>query len=348
MNRNRSLDGARGLAALSVALAHCNTHYTGTVNWAYRLWDFPRLDSTQILLRLWHTVFNGDAAVMLFFVLSGFVLGRSLENQPDSPARAVLPYIVRRAFRLYPAALAAGAVAFLIYPMTIGQLIGTMFMTDLSVNGVLWTLQVELLGSAVVFAIWAADSRRLITGLLAVYAVLWVFVPRWLMVIPAEFIMFPATFILGYCIPHMPARWWASKWTLPLGVAAFLLSDLVIGRTWRAHTGQIFGALLVVGYLQHRPARALESRACQFLGDVSYPFYLLHAMIAYVVMHHIDSAMPGASLVVKVPLLALVSVPASLAVAYAVTMLIEKPGIRAGSALVRFLRGMVVASAMRH
>jgi peptidoglycan/LPS O-acetylase OafA/YrhL len=321
-----------------VALAHCNTHYTGTVNWAYRLWDFPRLDATQILLRLWHTVFNGDAAVMLFFVLSGFVLGRSLESQPDSPARALLPYAVRRAFRLYPAAIAAGAVAFAIYPITIGQMLGTMFMTDVSVNGVLWTLQVELIGSTVVFAIWAANSRRLIAWLLAVYAVLWVFVPRWLMVIPAEFIMFPATFILGYCIPQMPARWWASKWVLPIGLAAFLLSDLVIGRTWRAHAGQIFGALLIVGHLQFRPARALESRACQFLGEVSYPLYLLHAMLAFVVMQRINALIPNAPLLLKVPLLALVSVPASLAASYAITKLVEKPGIRMGSALVRCLQ----------
>src|SRR5947208_11642270 len=78
--RLRELDGLRGLAALSVFLCH-----------AAEL-SFPKGPWT-----------DGTGAVALFFVLSGFVLARSLLLQPQSYG----VFLWRRILRLYPAYWAA-------------------------------------------------------------------------------------------------------------------------------------------------------------------------------------------------------------------------------------------------
>lgn len=346
MTRNHGLDGARGLAALSVALGHCVTIYTSTTVYEYRLRDLPHLSLESIILRLWDVVFNGDAAVALFFVLSGFVLGRSLENQPEPPARAVVPYLLRRIFRLYPTAIAAGAIAFALYPITIEQMLGSMLLTSLIPNGVIWTLQVELVGSAAIFFLWAANSRKLLMTVTAIYVALWIFVPRSMMIVRSDFIMFPFAFVLGYALPLVDRRIWSSKWILLIGLAAFFLSDIVIGRTWRAHAGHIFGAVLIVGVLQFRAALVIERGPIQFLGRVSYPFYLLHAMIAHALMPAIDVIAPNSSLLDKVLLLAALSVAVGLIAADVVSRLVEQPGIRIGGSLIRLLRARAAAAAV--
>ena len=72
----------------------------------------PRLESLRGLAALWvvgfhsfnqfvDTAVTGIAPVALFFVLSGFVLARSLSNNPD-----LLTFLRHRIFRLFPAAIA--------------------------------------------------------------------------------------------------------------------------------------------------------------------------------------------------------------------------------------------------
>lgn len=333
MKRNTSLDGARGLAALSVALAHCCTHIAGVALYASTAADFKTMDPAHIAMRLWHSVFNGDAAVILFFALSGYVLGRSLEKMDISPARAFGPYVVRRAFRLLPVSIVAGALAFALFPITIHQMIGAMFIFDQSANGVLWSLQVEVLGSLVIFGLWALDSRVFVWLVLAVYAYLFWKVPMWAMIVSSEFVMLPAAFVLGYAIPMIPGAVWRSRWLLVAALATLLLSDLFLGRSWNTRIGQLLGAFALVGCLQARPVRFLDSKPVQFLGEVSYPFYLIHALIAYPVERLVNYVAPNANFVVKVVALAATSVPPALLLAFIVTTVIEKPGIRAGSLL---------------
>ena len=68
------LESLRGLAAVSVVAYH-----------AYGMKN--------------ETAVTGLAPVILFFVLSGFVLARSLHNNPS-----ILAYFRNRVFRLFPAA----------------------------------------------------------------------------------------------------------------------------------------------------------------------------------------------------------------------------------------------------
>jgi len=88
--RALALDGLRGLAALSVFFSHAR----GTIPTGPLL---ETLQSTPVRI-MW----DGAAAVSLFFVLSGFVLSLPFVG-PTAKRLKVADFLVRRVFRIYPA-----------------------------------------------------------------------------------------------------------------------------------------------------------------------------------------------------------------------------------------------------
>jgi len=77
--RLHHLDAIRGIAALSVAVGHV-------------LGTFPNFEFWTPIL--------GRPAVTLFFLLSGYVLGKSLSGSEGNPMVDFVSYSVRRVFRL--------------------------------------------------------------------------------------------------------------------------------------------------------------------------------------------------------------------------------------------------------
>jgi peptidoglycan/LPS O-acetylase OafA/YrhL len=93
-SRLLELDGLRGLACVAVVLGHVSLF----------LQDEP---GTQRFPRsLTHVLWDGNAAVLLFFVLSGFVLALPYVEDPQLPL-AYVRFVLRRFFRIYPAYWAA-------------------------------------------------------------------------------------------------------------------------------------------------------------------------------------------------------------------------------------------------
>lgn len=77
------LDSLRGLAALAVALNHC---------WlSFRLPGYVFVAATF-----------GKLPVLFFFILSGFVLGKSLQSEQLLDGKMVARFYIKRFFRLYP------------------------------------------------------------------------------------------------------------------------------------------------------------------------------------------------------------------------------------------------------
>src|SRR5262249_44952252 len=95
------LESLRGVAALTVVGYHVNNQLSGgTANgW---------LDT--LVGRLVGACANGRVAVFSFFVLRGFFLARSFENNSD-PIR----FLRNRLFRLFPAAAATVALLTMLY-----------------------------------------------------------------------------------------------------------------------------------------------------------------------------------------------------------------------------------------
>jgi peptidoglycan/LPS O-acetylase OafA/YrhL len=100
-----ALDGLRGLAALVVVLHHL--YLTLPTEMQHRVLPFIDWPGLRLLV-------IGRPAVILFFVLSGFVLTRSLLL---CPGMSPLDFILRRCLRIYPPFLVAIAIATSLFGM---------------------------------------------------------------------------------------------------------------------------------------------------------------------------------------------------------------------------------------
>lgn len=214
------LTSTRGVASLLVIFYHCFlsfplepeatvTHTPLQVGWS---WLFVQ----QVLCIL----ANGDAAVMVFFVLSGCVLAMQLDRRPFTVA--VVPgFYVRRIFRIYPLAIFAvllglGTVWILracfghvVLPPTpteamqqsthVGAVLRGLLILDNDLDPPLWSLKVEIYLSFAFPLIYWAVRRPLVFVLATTFS-------AWLL--GADFLGHDTTrqavlaFVLGAAIPR--------------------------------------------------------------------------------------------------------------------------------------------------
>lgn len=294
------LQSLRGLAALIVVLHHCSFYY-----------DYdPRLKSWSEI------VLNAHAGVVLFFVLSGYVLSKSLLRGSLSAAR-VTEFYVRRGFRIFPALWLGVAVALLYVLLFHGRPIPdnvtawwwpsvkrefperlTLYLTTVAGLGTtwplpLWTLQVELIASALLpvatlALVFAPPAFLVLTFALSAYVIL----APWDVSVVMTYM--PA-FLLGACIvvlaPERGRQAGSDRGWLAAGLVGTLL--LLFGRTafqadfenhYHARTPGIVeavgGTLLIAAVsVRPRPFAFLRRPGVVWLGDVSYSLYLLHLPI---------------------------------------------------------------------
>lgn len=157
-----SLDGVRGLAALCVLACHLTHRTLLDPRWSPPEW-------VQIF-------FPATSAVLLFFLLSGHVIGISVRGAATGPA--IKRYILRRAVRLVPintiGVIAALAVAaFPGWIVTFGNLTflqnnagyGPIRVPVLVANPNLWSLNYEAFYYAAFVFVWLWRPRIAILGL---------------------------------------------------------------------------------------------------------------------------------------------------------------------------------------
>lgn len=299
---NDALDGLRGLAAATVFISHFSNQ-TGL---------FGGLLGRGA----------GQVGVMLFFALSGFLMGRIYLGQPFSLAAAAT-YARRRVARVVPLYLVVVAAAFAtgLYPVTAGNLVEHLLF--IRGESVLWTIPVEVQAYALFVPAWAACSRY---GRSAV---------PWLAVLVALFLSVgggPASnvitfgfqfFALGMVLSRAPAvRCLDALFVLALmlffaslpGVRGSLgLFEISV---WRSTL-----YLLVIGLLLYAAAYAplaqatLGSAPMRTLGLISYSVYLLHEPVIGAVARGQFS----------MPVALLAATAATLIVASATYLVIERP-----------------------
>jgi len=101
--RLAGLDGLRGLASLIVVFHHTNNAIVMPMSARRILIESPLA-----------IVLNGQGAVQLFFVLSGYVLANSLSRSGDRPLLDLVQFYVRRILRIYPPYIIAVLFTFLV------------------------------------------------------------------------------------------------------------------------------------------------------------------------------------------------------------------------------------------
>jgi len=329
--RNKELDGLRGLAAMAVALGHCNIVTTGVDVWSKNASDFPHMSIWEIIGRLGHVLFPADAAVTIFFVMSGYVLWGSLLRRNESPLTSFVPYTISRLYRLLPVSIVSAIIIGLIVDSTASELSKNALFLSFSLNGVLWSLQVEVLGSFLIFFMFALSASR-----------------PWLLALilagttamaysnPVPLFLFLPTFVLGISLHYLPAGFFRSSALLWAGYLSLILADLILHRGFLSRTVGFISAWLIVGcIIQSKPVFLLRP-SIQKLGDLSYSFYLSHTaglICARILLAKLPFAISNQFMLFL--FFVSVSLIVSLPLSWLIHTLVEKPGMQAGANLSR-------------
>lgn len=242
----------------------------------------------------WGMTATGMAPVVVFFVLSGFLLARSLDRDP-SP----LTFVRHRLFRLLPAAIGTVMLLTLAH-QTFGFYVGFLPSFDLfnvilnalliksDINGVMWSLTVECVAVPVILVSHALLRSRRITSLWILVAVL-VAISFWGPYVHllggftnlAPLYAFVAGLLLQARGATLPTDLRPSRLTA-LAVVTFVVMVIVAIRKQTAIT--IFfetACASVLVWLAAGPSKTAVMRPfdlgiARFYGQISYSFYLLH------------------------------------------------------------------------
>ena len=316
---------------------------------------------------------NAHAAVVIFFVLSGYVLAAALAAAPMDLA-AVTTFYVRRVFRIYPAmvfGVALGLAYYLFFrPLSAAHLSTFMLntylperitpvqalLTFLGLQVVLlpplWTVTVELAASIVMPAIAFIRARSgpallVLTAVLAVSSFLFPTGNRWILVYLVDF-------ALGACALHYRAqlgRLMAHPLATAIAAAALLwLRQLHPWPYFHPVPSVLEGlaSVLVIVGIERNHAAFLRWPPLVRLGDWSFSLYLLHVPVAFSLARVIDHALGDELPPLTLSLLVLtgtvvIVVPLS---AWCFST-IEKPGIAVGKRTAEWAAGLVKRRAGR-
>ena len=310
------LQSLRGVAALTVFMGHLAGIYGGP-HWWMRL--VP--------------VLNGRAAVGTFFILSGFVLTRMLQDKILN-SNSYIEFYVRRIFRIYPVLLvaASASLTFTIIYRTFylnvpngwfhsyftasrqSPLLLMLCFAGLSAHLLpqAWTITVELAASALMpFIAWAALQPRGAKGLACLLPPLLLLAvtvgPR----TPYSILMYMPHFIIGSLLFVMPDVMRERMAELPfkavsvLAAAAILLAfrsffSRPFNDPWMAMV-ELACATYIIAMLTAGRADipVLRSRTLEWLGDISYSLYLIHFPVIFTVVTVI--LLGGQALGISVP-----------------------------------------------
>jgi peptidoglycan/LPS O-acetylase OafA/YrhL len=338
------VESLRGLAALSVAVFH-SIHLLPVDGIAQiHLLTIRSTVGVQLTVtRLMMVVFNGNAAVSLFFVISGFVLTLAAVRDSRATAPFATSFVARRFFRIYPALAlnlllmycvvsAAAAILPAIIParFSLRLLIYNLALVDVPINGATWSLAIELLVVPMLLLAYLAIRRGGVSILFiaAVAATVALFSrPRILRVWHVSDYCF--MFFLGALLTTAPIKSWlqtlsprATRLSLCSALLVLIASRFVMGFTSKwALLGEGLAATVLVGLMAHgRDLRGyawLDARPVRDLGRISYSFYLYHPLFLQILAPALFAVFRPVGLLDRAPLLVgllvgLVTIPPTL------------------------------------
>ena len=352
--RMRYVDTLRAIAALLVV-------------WLHSVHAFSRVNPETAEHGNWFIAASsridiGHIGVVVFFLISGFVIPFSIPRDAPAPAGG---FLIKRFFRIFPAywlsVPLAAATNFWIWGSTFDQrelLVNLTLLQGLfgyrHAEGVYWTLPVELVYYLVCTALLLAgslfDARRVgfvAAALLAVFAAL---VPTFGHPRP------PLDFAAAFWFLNLSIMLWgtlyrsrvdaAARMQKPDRIAGLLFWMLLAGyvvmlpllaRTTSAAFVQSWLWTYVIGFaifIAGTRFVRIQTRLTDWLGRISYSIYLFH-VIVFMALEWLLLRQPEGSWWRTQPfgLYAAAGLVALLAVSTLVYRLIEKPGMRIGHRL---------------
>lgn len=310
-------NSSRGLAAAAVMLGHLLVALVLLQPWVEESIGIsvgrPLTDYGQGALTA-TTGFDVMAAgVCLFFLISGLVIARSLERYTR------MGFLVGRLLRLLPTYAAGYATVVLVLVVagavlglgrvvswsdTVGLIPGLPVLLQVATvpNTVAWTLVVEF----VFYGVCLVLHRRLLAGpgILLALAVGCLVGQAGLLAVTPPPILSGAADLLLVALPFLPvlligvllsgARRWAQLWPVVPLVLAFLwmtqfrvwwpFSPLGLAGADLGYRLTFIVTIVAFLLLWHASPGRFDGPVLRWLADISYPLYVIHAMLGWIVI----------------------------------------------------------------
>ncbi|MBA2710865.1 MAG: acyltransferase [Tatlockia sp.] len=293
-NFSIEIESLRGIAAFLVLLGHLYLFGNLTV--------FLPSNTSEFFKVLVSGFFNPQPSVLLFFTISGLVLGRQLRKNPVENFRTFIAYLCRRGFRLLPLIWVTTIFAFtldgFVHHRSFSLLLSNLMLKDISLNLVLWSIHVELWCS-IFFPIlfWMfKNSGIFFNALLFIGCVL-----MSLLVQKPLFMQFWIFFHAGLLIDVLSANTSSTRFKNPLllvfGYLLFILApEFCFGtRIWLYGHWQnwilpeIIACPLILFFIVHNKNTVfnafLHLSWIRYLGKISFSIYLIHFPILLLMLN---------------------------------------------------------------
>jgi peptidoglycan/LPS O-acetylase OafA/YrhL len=315
------LDGLRGLAALMIAISHSYSVYAiGPIHdiWVRTLFTVTGLPA--IFTRLILLINNADVAIAIFFILSGLVLGNSL-SKSEINRRTILVFYVKRIIRLYPVYLfvIAATVIFLTFGFhyqshafssdwfnslfnnihTFKELLLNIILKSTTLSIVAWTLAVEF-QVIIIFPFLDLISRQnqRFINILMVF----ILVSMGILFPKPAFIQYIYYFYLGLIMPQWESIFKKIFQNQIVSTFVFGFSSIVVLAShdfilapYRQYIVVLL-TWLIIGLLDYCPMtfnlKFFTHSFLTKLGQISYPFYLCHFLILYILTYSLNLYLP--------------------------------------------------------
>jgi peptidoglycan/LPS O-acetylase OafA/YrhL len=351
--RLHQIDALRGIAALLVLITHASEGLAPfAIKYGY----------SNLLTQFAHRVDIGRIGVVVFFIISGFVVAHALAGRAASLAK----FAVHRLFRLYPlywfsiilVVLFNGSENFLVflfaeYPTLLANF--TMLPTLLGfdpLSGVYWTLETELVFYlAAVLAYKAGQLFKPVVLFWIIFALIVTFAAVMFGVVPAphllswkslplnlSFMFWGALFHAIVVNPELEAHRERGKYLLVISAAVILSpSFYTFIRFFSSHSPDDFRWAVsypaaVLAFVLVFFAKGRWTRWVSGLGVISYSMYLLHPIAIAMVTTFLASHEINVHLA-SLPILTAVTIGVTVAFSIMSYFLLEKPCIFFGRKL---------------
>jgi peptidoglycan/LPS O-acetylase OafA/YrhL len=298
------------------------------------------------------TLLSAGGAVVLFFVLSGYVLSLALQREVKAHQRfSIMRFYFRRIWRLYPALFVSVVLCYCIFnvlrvpipegvfsdwylpifttPPTYMDLLSNLALLSFKTDPVTWTIYIEVCGSLLLPLLFFVHQRINPSFQIALLLLL-IMLSRYFQDI--ESVKYIYCFYAGTLLTNAKVISGGQKVPLHiffLGYVLLCLADNFGGfRSLFMHTAG--AALIIMAVVNSKGCRffsLLDTPHVRSLGRVSYSFYLLHLPILYMfvgVMMVIGKTTHG--LIVNASI-GIISIFVSVIVAKAMYRFIEVPGM---------------------
>ncbi|BAY11162.1 acyltransferase family protein [Calothrix sp. NIES-2098] len=287
-NRLLEIDVLRGIAAIGVVLFHYTTRYSQ---------KYGHSDSVLMYFP------QGYHGVELFFIISGFVIFLSLER-----IKSGFDFIVGRFSRLYPAYWTCLILTYAIvniaelpnYKISWNAFLINFSMFQLffkvpNVDGVYWTLGIELCFYLIMFILYQTRLLKYIYHISIIWLILMaitIFLEKQgiisietrigaLLLLKYGSSIFANLFLIGMMFYKIYKEGVSRE---KYSIIAGCILIFKFQYSW-AETVFIICCTLIFHLILHNKMRFLNQKPLLFMGTISYSLYLIHQNIGYAIIH---------------------------------------------------------------